>query len=54
MIVKQTNSGWFVMAGNQQIAGPFATHAQAWRWIDRREGEPVSRSEQVSQNLFQD
>lgn len=26
----------------------FATNAQAWRWIDRQEGEPISRAEDVA------
>src|SRR5262249_37305326 len=27
------------------LAGPFKTNAAAWRWIDRQNGEPISRSE---------
>lgn len=26
----------------------FDTNAQAWRWIDRQENQPVSRAENVS------
>ena len=29
----------------------FATMADAWRWIDRRRGEPISRAEKVSEWL---
>ncbi len=35
------------------VAGPFTTNAAAWRWIDRREGEPISRSEAVSDWITQ-
>jgi hypothetical protein len=31
------------------IAGPFKTNAAAWRWIDRQNGEPISRSEDVGE-----
>lgn len=34
------------------VAGPFATLAEAWRWIDRHEGDPVSRSEKVSEFIW--
>ena len=27
----------------------FMTNAEAWRWIDRRNGEPISRSEDVAE-----
>jgi hypothetical protein len=30
------------------IAGPFESNAAAWRWIDRRSGEPISRKEATS------
>lgn len=29
-------------------AGPFATHAEAWRRIDRHQGEPISTAEKRS------
>jgi hypothetical protein len=27
----------------------FQNHAAAWRWIDRQEGEPISRAEHVAE-----
>ena len=30
------------------IAGPFDSNALAWRWMDRHNNEPVSRTEAVS------
>lgn len=44
--------GFFVVDGLDVLAGPFETNAQAWRWIDRSEGVPISRSEAVSEWLF--
>ena len=55
MTVDQTDCGWWFVIGDdgKPVAGLlFATHAQAWRWIDRKKGEPVSRSEKVSEWLF--
>jgi hypothetical protein len=40
------------MQDDRVIAGPFYSNCEAWRWLDRHEGEPVSRSEQTSQWLF--
>jgi len=31
-----------------EAAGPFRTSSEAWRWIDRQEGQPVSKSESRS------
>jgi hypothetical protein len=41
---------WHVVEGATvlHVAEP---NALAWRWIDRREGSPVSRSEKVSEWL---
>lgn len=30
------------------LAGPFETQAEAWRWIDRHSGEPISPAEKKS------
>lgn len=43
---------WFVTCGAERIAGPFKTNGEAWRWIDRQEGEPVSRSEKTTEWVF--
>jgi hypothetical protein len=47
MIVTETRGGWSVVACGV-ILQTFATHAQAWRWIDRQRGEPISDSENIS------
>jgi hypothetical protein len=31
------------------VAGPFMRHREAWRWIDRHEGSPISRSEKTAE-----
>ncbi len=43
----QIGSEWFVAttANKSILAGPFSTNAEAWRWIDRQTGQPVSRAE---------
>jgi hypothetical protein len=40
------------MPAPHTLAGPFETNAEAWRWLDRHEGSPVSRSEQVGEWMF--
>jgi hypothetical protein len=52
MTVEQTDNGWVVVTGKRVIAGPFESNALAWRWLDRHDGEPISRSEKVSQWLY--
>jgi hypothetical protein len=44
----EENGQWSVTNGASTMAGPFETHAQAWRWIDRQTGSPISRAEHVS------
>lgn len=34
------------------VAGPFSTNSEAWRWIERHEGEPVSASEKRAEFGF--
>ena len=57
MIIKQNPDGtWGVYRGpkgKQDIAGPFQTNADAWRWMDRETNQPVSRAEEVSDWIFQ-
>jgi hypothetical protein len=52
MTVEQRDDGWFVVEDARVIGGPFVTNAQAWRWIDRNAGLPVSRSESVADWFF--
>ncbi|MEJ8311404.1 hypothetical protein [Agrobacterium larrymoorei] len=42
-------TGYFVVEqpDDVTIARPFNTHRAAWRWIDRHEGRPVSRSKSL-------
>ena len=39
---------WFVFythADEDRRVGPFSTNAEAWRWIERCEGQPISKAE---------
>lgn len=50
MIVQANPDGTYsVIAqdGTGRILHIAPTHAAAWRWIDRQEGEPVSRREAI-------
>jgi len=51
MTPKEINGLWWVDSvderGAQRSVGPFKSHTEAWRWIDRNEGEPISRSESL-------
>jgi hypothetical protein len=55
MTVIEIDGKWFVvqdvLAGDV-LAGPFKTNTEAWRWVDRCEGSPISRGETVSQWLW--
>ena len=53
MDVVQTPEGWVVMRNSEIVDGPFATNGEAWRALDRRTGDPVSRSEKTSEWLWQ-
>jgi hypothetical protein len=33
--IAETVEGWVVVVGDDRRAGPFETHSEAWRWIDR-------------------
>jgi hypothetical protein len=49
MTVIETRTGFVAVEDGYVIrGGPFATHAAAWRWIDRAENEPISRAEDVA------
>jgi hypothetical protein len=47
MKVVQSKRGWDVIA-NGKVRASFTTNAQAWRYVDRQQCEPVSRVEHVS------
>ena len=37
---------WVVLASNgDQIAGPFSTQAEAWRWVDRNDQQDNAATE---------
>ncbi len=38
--------------GKVAIAGTCATKAEAWRWINQRNGSPKSKSEHRAERLF--
>ncbi len=46
--IRTSDGRWQVVAGGAVMAGPFQAMAEAWRWIDRRSGEPISPAEKRS------
>jgi hypothetical protein len=52
MTPKQIGDEWFVMHDREQLAGPFKTNGEAWRWIDRRTGQAISRAEARSEFIW--
>lgn len=44
---------WAAAHAGSIVGGPFETSAEAWRWIDRYTGQPVSPSEQKAEWVFQ-
>lgn len=55
MTVIPLPNGGFAVADEtgKPIAWPFESNADAWRWIDRHDGEPISRSEKTAEWVFQ-
>ncbi|WP_117195111.1 hypothetical protein [Rhizobium terrae] len=49
MTPKEISGTWWVswidQRGELNSAGPFTTNGEAWRWIDRHEGQPLSKAE---------
>ncbi|RWH32460.1 hypothetical protein [Mesorhizobium sp.] len=50
MTVTEKEGGFVVIDdnspnGSRKLAGPFPTHGEAWRALDRMEGEPISPAE---------
>jgi hypothetical protein len=52
LTVTETRNGWSVV-GAGFILRTFETNAQAWRWLDRRQGDVISRSEAVSEWIWE-
>ena len=55
MTVVETENGWAVVhdGNGRLLADGFRSNAAAWRWIDRQEGEPISRAESVAEWIWQ-
>ena len=52
MTPTQKDGKWFVESRAQEVDGPFDTNAEAWRWIDRQEGQPISQAEKRAEWIF--
>lgn len=54
MTPKEINGVWWIemedARGEHKSVGPFNSNTEAWRWIDRQEGQPISKSE--SRSMF--
>jgi hypothetical protein len=46
-MIEKTDAGWIVVKDGKVLA-TCSSNAEAWRWIDRYQGDPVSRSEKVA------
>jgi hypothetical protein len=51
MTVVERDEKWVVVGGPFEIWYP--TSAEAWRFIDRVEGQPISRSEKVAEFVWE-
>jgi hypothetical protein len=52
LTVTQDAAGRWLVTDGRRVLGPFASNAAAWRFVDRHEGEPVSRSEETTDWLW--
>jgi hypothetical protein len=48
--VDRRDDRWVVTLAGTVVAD-FNSNAAAWRWVDRQQGQPISRSEHVAQWL---
>jgi len=55
MTLIESTSGWAVVRDNDRrvLADGFTSNSAAWRWIDRQQGEPISRAECVAEWVWQ-
>jgi hypothetical protein len=53
MTVIESANGWAVAHNSRVVADGFTSNAAAWRWIDRQEGQPISRAESVAEWVWQ-
>ena len=42
MTVVQRDGKWWVVSGKDDVAGPFATNAEAFRWFDRNDAKAIT------------
>jgi hypothetical protein len=52
-VTKNATGGWDVMSHGAGLLASFGTNAEAWRYVDRCGGEPISKSEQRSEFVWQ-
>lgn len=55
MTPEKIGDDWFVLYRERREdrrAGPFKTNSEAWRWIERYQGEPISKSEERGDWIF--
>jgi hypothetical protein len=50
--VAGVDGAWCVIESAHILADPFETNAEAWRWLDWHEGQPVSRREKVGEWFY--
>ena len=50
--VEVFTGNWGIIENGVLIVSGLRTNADAWRWIDRQIGDPISRSEKVSEFVW--
>ncbi len=53
MTPAEIDGSWYVLLRGERVAGPFQSNSEAWRWIDRQEGQPVSAAEKRAEWVFE-
>ncbi len=51
-VERQADGTFVVVANGYIVSRPFASNAEAWRALDRMEGDPVSKAELKSEWLW--
>jgi hypothetical protein len=49
MTVEKRGEQWWIVLPTGEPIGPFSTNADAWRYIDRQEGSPISKGEDTAE-----
>jgi hypothetical protein len=47
MTIEHADDGWWLVEGERR-QGPYGSNAEAWRALDRMEGQPLNRAESVT------